>query len=102
MKTLFLLRAGPHLVCCLECCVALIVSSRYYPCRDTSSAAEQARHQARRIPRATGDAPHFGNAMLIKPRPLSDSLSTDTVPRSLHVDLERFRAELREAGVEEM
>jgi HPt (histidine-containing phosphotransfer) domain-containing protein len=53
-------------------------------------------------PRATGDATHFGNAILTKPRPLSDSLATNTVPPSPRVDVERFRAELSEAGVDEM
>jgi HPt (histidine-containing phosphotransfer) domain-containing protein len=40
--------------------------------------------------------------MLTKPRPPSDPLSAILVPTSPCVDVERFRAELREAGVGEM
>lgn len=53
-------------------------------------------------PRATGDANYYGLAILTKPRPHSDSPNSNSAPPQPHVDVERFRAELREAGVEEM
>jgi len=39
---------------------------------------------------------------MTKPRAPSDPLSTNPVPTSPRVDIERFRAELSEAGVDEM
>jgi HPt (histidine-containing phosphotransfer) domain-containing protein len=53
-------------------------------------------------PRATGDAPQFGNAILTRPRPPLDPLGGNTAPSSPCVDVERFRAELSEAGVDDM
>ncbi|HEX9084230.1 MAG TPA: hypothetical protein VF836_05800, partial [Gemmatimonadaceae bacterium] len=53
-------------------------------------------------PRAAGDAHHYGIAILIKPRPPSDSQDSKAAHPSPHVDVERFRADLRAAGVEEM
>jgi HPt (histidine-containing phosphotransfer) domain-containing protein len=52
--------------------------------------------------RAAGDAHHYGIAILTKPRPPSDSQDSKAPQPQPHVDVERFRADLREAGVEEM
>lgn len=52
--------------------------------------------------RAPGDAHHYGIAILSKPRLHSDLQSPRTAHAAPHVDLARFRTDLREAGVEEI
>ena len=51
---------------------------------------------------APGDAHQYGIAILTKPRLLSDLQSTKAAPAVPHVDLARFRTDLREAGVEDI
>lgn len=66
---------------------------------------QPSKHDTRCSPdssRATGDAPHFGNAILTSPRLPSDPPGANADAPSARVDVERFRAELDEAGVGEM
>ena len=51
---------------------------------------------------AAGDASHFGLAPLTKPPRPSVAQNPRVAPAPPRVDVERFRAELREAGVEDM